>query len=88
MIVAALTAGLVWIAVAFDLVLLPSSLLLVVVIVGVRYYRHHRCPKCGSRLNLRRDYFAGSSQFRIVFDCSDCQIVWVSGTIGTDQEAS
>lgn len=50
------------------------------------YYRR-RCPECGKRMVFRAEPLRGqASRYRILFDCSSCNIVWDSGEIQDESQ--
>ena len=69
---------------------LKLSLLVLAVCIGAGYFFYHRrrrCPECGNRLPVRRDYIQGTQRFRLLMDCPHCQITWNTGLIGDDSGA-
>ena len=53
------------------------------------YFNHRRCPECGNRLVLRRDPVQGNKwRYRMLLDCSHCQIAWDTGDIDDQSSAS
>ena len=80
-------ALIVWVSWHFGLANLPLLLLIVPLAAIVWHWRFRRCPRCHRRLVLRRDYPAGSGQFRWLLDCLHCQIAWDTGDVGEDLAA-
>jgi hypothetical protein len=84
-VVAALIA---WVAARYGISILPVALFAIVAIIGYFYYHRRRCPECGNRLVVRRDYVQGTQQFRLLLDCPRCQIAWDTGHIGDESSSS
>lgn len=72
----AFTAAIEWLAIRLDSRLLVGLPFFMAMIVGICGY-HQRCPACHRRLQPRKKML-GSTRYRIVYDCSHCQITWDS----------
>jgi hypothetical protein len=81
------TAVIVWLATRFGSALWPIVLLAVVFVASLFYWNRRRCPECGGRLKLRRDYFKTNTQYRCFLDCHRCEIAWDSGVVSDDSDA-
>jgi hypothetical protein len=68
---------------AFALVLIPLS------VIRYFYFNRRRCPECGSHLVLRRELKEGTRwQYRMMLDCSRCQIAWDTGDTEDDSPSA
>ena len=81
-------AVIVWLAARYDSELWPIVLLAVVFVVSLFYWYRRRCPKCGSRLKLRRDYFGTNTRYRCFLDCHRCEIAWDTGFVSDDSDGA
>ena len=75
----AFTAVVEWLAIRLDSHLLMY--LPLIVACGFVFYKFRRCPICHRRLRADRKTLEGT-EYRIVYECDLCQIVWDSGLIG------
>ena len=65
-----------------------SLLLIPLAIIRHFYFNRRRCPECGNRLLLRRDPVKGTRwRYRMMLDCTRCQIAWDTGHVEDDAPA-
>jgi len=81
----ALTASIEWLAIMSGNHWLIGVPFIVACGLAIYYFGFRRCPQCYRRLVVRQDMF-GPTQFRVVYDCEHCQIIWDSGLTGDTRD--
>jgi hypothetical protein len=78
----AFAVGMAWLFAGNDS-LLSLSMFAGVAVASWVYYRK-RCPKCGGKIVVQKDYREGKRQHRWLYECQRCQILWEGDWVDDD----